>query len=171
MKIVTPHDFFDILKGKHLLLDTSVFIDASNYETEFTGLFNKLKDNDTTLVTIAPVLFEFLKGAPDLARFKAKKESVERIIDAYLPIQIFMERDVPDLTECETLISQYRIEGSSVSITDLLLGQQLLHYPNKLFLLSKNTTDFPITIFKLASYMNLLLTRSIQSYGVYNYPK
>lgn len=106
----TNPDFFDILKGKHLLLDTSVFIDASIHETEFAGLFNKLRDNNTTLVTIALVLFEFLKGAPDITKFKAKKASVEKIIDAYLPSQISMEKDFSDLTEYETLINQYKLE-------------------------------------------------------------
>lgn len=171
MKIATAPDFFDILKGKHLLLDTSVFIDASIHETEFAGLFNKLRDNNTTLVTIALVLFEFLKGAPDIARFKAKKTSVEKIIDAYLPLQISIEKDFSDLTEYETLINQYKIEGASVSVTDLLIGQQLLHFPNKLFLLTKNATDFPTNIFNLATYLNLLHRKAIQSYGVYNFTK
>lgn len=163
MKIVLPEDFFLILKNHHLLLDTNVFIDTSISTSEFTEFFKQLKLNDVTIVTIDAVIMEFLKGAPDQQKLEAKLALVNEIIETRLPIT----KEVFD--NIETLLRLYKEEGKGVSVVDLLLGGILVQYPKNLFLLTKNTTDFPTNIFNLATYLNLLHRKAIQSYGVYNY--
>jgi hypothetical protein len=63
MTIAKPDNFILALKDKHLLLDCSVFIDASLHPMEFTQFFRELKENNVTLLTIKPLLLEFVRGA------------------------------------------------------------------------------------------------------------
>lgn len=163
MKILIPTDLLSILKDAHLLLDTNVFIDTSLNSIEFGKFINQLKGNRTTLVTLDVVRFEFLKGAPNLQKYKEKEELLERIVDVYLPIQ----KDILD--NVDKLLQLYKEDGKAISITDLLLGATLMDYKTSLFLLTKNTTDFPTNIFTLATYVNLLYRKGLQTYGVYQY--
>jgi predicted nucleic acid-binding protein len=140
-----------------------VFIDTSLNSTEFGKFINQLRENRITLVTIDAVRFEFLKGAPNLQKYKEKEELIERIVDAYLPIQ----KDILD--NADKLLQLYKEDGKSLSITDLLLGATLMHYKTNLFLLTKNTTDFPSNIFTLSTHINLLYRKGLHVYGVYQY--
>lgn len=151
MRIVLPENFFLTLKNHHLLLDTNVFIDTSINTLAFEQFFNEARQNGITIVTIDAVVAEFLKGAPDKRKLDAKLALVDEFDNIYM------------------LIDLYREEGKGVSIVDLLLGEMLIQYQQNLFLLTKNTTDFPTNIFNLATHLNLIHRRSIQSYGVYNY--
>lgn len=163
MKIVLPENFFLTLKNHHLLLDTSVFIDTSINNPEFEQFFNQLRKNGIIIVTIDAVVAEFLKGAPDKQKSDAKLALVDEIVETRLPVT----KDIFD--NIYMLIDLYKEEGKGVSIVDLLLGGMLIQYQQSLFLLTKNTTDFPTNIFNLATHLNLIHRRSIQSYGVYNY--
>lgn len=165
MKIVLPEDFFSILKNHHLLLDTNVFIDTSINTQEFEQFFNQLRLNNITIVTIDAVIIEFLKGAADKQKLDAKLALVNEIIESRLPTTDGIFKNV------QMLLNLYKAEGKGVSVVDLLLGGILVQYPQNLFLLTKNTTDFPTNIFNLATYLNLLHRKAIQSYGVYNYLK
>lgn len=162
MKIITPPDFFQIFKEKHLLLDTSVFIDSFLNPTEFGKFFNKLKTNGATLVSLDVVKIEFLKGAIDSAKFKEKGEFFDQIVDARLPIT----NDT--LLNLYKLVEVYKEDGKSLSVTDLFLGVILTQYKNNLFLMTKNTTDFPTNIFNLFSYLNISYRKGLHTYGIYN---
>lgn len=163
MKIVLPEGFFSTLKNHYLLLDTNVFIDASINYSEFEKFFNQVRLNDITLVTIEAVIIEFLKGALDKQKMEAKLALVTEITETRLPIA----KDI--FGNIQNLLSLYKEEGKGVSVVDFLLGGMLVQYPQNLFLLTKNTTDFPTNIFNLATYLNLIHRKTIQSYGVYNY--
>lgn len=163
MKIITPPDFLRIFKQVHILLDTSVFIDAFLNPVEFGKFFNNLKMQDNTLVSLDVVKIEFLKGAPNSEKYKQKEEFFNQIIDACLPTTNEMF-----FNHLYNLIQAYKEDGKSLSVTDLFLGATLMQYKRNLFLLTKNTTDFPTNIFNLASYMNISYTKGLHSYGVYN---
>lgn len=165
MKIVLSEDFFSTLKNCHLLLDTSVFIDTSLNNLEFEQLFNQLRSNNITLVTLDAVIIEFLKGSANPQKLETKSALIAEIIESSLPIT----KEIFD--NVRNLLALYKEDGKSASITDLLLGGMLVQYPDNLFLLTKNTTDFPTNIFNLVTYLNLLHRKSIQSYGVYNFTK
>lgn len=164
MRIITPPDFFQTFKDAHILLDTSVFIDAFLNPIEFGNFFNNLKTQGTTLVSLDAVKIEFLKGAPNAEKYKQKDEFFNQIIDAFLPITNDMI-----LSSLYKLIQVYKENGKSLSVTDLFLGAILMQYKRSLFLLTKNTTDFPTNIFNLASYINISYTKGLHSYGVYNF--
>lgn len=165
MKIVLPEDFFRIVNNCHLLLDTSVFIDSSISPVEFGNFFNQLQSQGVALVTIEPVVIEFLKGSPNKEKFNAKQSAINEITGTCIPLT----SDIFD--NLRRLVELYKEEGKAVSLTDLLLGSTLLRYEKGLYLLTKNTTDFPTNIFNLVTHLNLIHRRSIQSYGIYNYIK
>ncbi len=162
MKIALPEDFLSTTKNKFLLLDTCVFIDAFSHPSEFANFFNKLKENNTTLVTIDIVLFEFLKGSPTESKFNEKKKYLEDIVEAFLPIRDYQ-------TQVEKLIKDYKIESKDLSITDLYLGATLIKYKEKICLLTKDLSDFPAYIFERITFLNLLHSKTIHPYGVYCY--
>lgn len=163
MKIITPQDFFQTFKDKHILLDTSVFIDSFLHPVEFGEFFNSLKVQGATLVSLDAVKIEFLKGAPNAEKYKQKDEFFSQIIDSCLPI-------ISDtLLNLYGLVQKYGEGGKSLSITDLFLGATLMQYKGSLFLLTKNTTDFPTNIFNLKSYINISYTKGLHTYGVYDY--
>lgn len=163
MKIIIPPDFFQILKDRHILLDTSVFIDSFLNPTNFGELFNKLKAQGTTLVTLDVVKAEFLKGTPNTEKYRQKEEFLNQIVDALMPTTVDTYDNLFDF------IKIYKEDGKSLSITDLLLGAVLMQYRNTLLLLSKNTTEFSTNVFNLVTYMNISYTKGLHSYGIYNF--
>lgn len=162
MKIITPPDFFQIFKDTHILLDTSVFIDAFLNPVQFGEFFNNLKTQGSTLVSLDVVKTEFLKGAPTVEKYNQKEDFFDQIIETCLPTinEMFIN--------LYKLIQMYKEDGKSLSVTDLFLGATLMQYKGSLFLLTKNTTDFPTNIFNLESYINISYTRGLHTYGVYN---
>lgn len=165
MDILKPADLLSLLKGKNVLLDTNILIDSSIKPTIFNAFLKELKDNATTILTIEPVVFEYLQGAPSEERYKEKREILASIIDDYLPIT----GDTFD--NVHELIKLFGIEGKGIDMTDLLLGGVLMQYPKELFLFTKNTTDFPMNIYNLVSVFNFPHNKSIQTYGVYTFQK
>lgn len=165
MKIFTPQDFLLVIKGRHLLLDTNFFIDASNHKSSFKSLVKTFLENDATLVTIEPVQAEFLKGSPSEDKYKIKAEYFGEIVSNFLPVT----KDVFD--NARELTRMYKEEGKGVSIVDLLLGVTLIKYQKNLCLITKDIKDFPTNIFRRLTHFSLMGYRSIQSYGVYNYSR
>ncbi len=162
MEIVLPPDFLSITKGKFILLDTCVFIDAFSKPKKFGEFFNDLKANNVTLVTIPEVLNEFLKGSPDEAKFNSKKDYVFSIIETLLP-----DSDIQK--NIESLIKSYGLESKDLSISDLSLGATLMKYSKRLFLMSRDISDFPTTIFKRDTMLNITSHKTIHTYGFYSY--
>lgn len=165
MDIIKPPDLLPLLKEKHILLDTNILIDSLIKPTVFTNFIKELKDNGTIITSIDPVAYEFLQGAATPEKFKEKQELLNGIIDAYLPIT------KPTFENIYTLIELFGIEGKGTDMTDLILGGVLMQYPERLFLFTKNTTDFPMNIYTFKSVFNFPHNKSIQTYGVYTYKK
>lgn len=165
MKIHLPAEFLSKVKNKHILLDTSFFIDASLNPTRFEGLITNLQANQSVLVTIDAVLWEFYKGTKEASLLKIKRTLVKNIASAVLPIKHVETKNT------YKLISFLKSDGNSTSTTDILLGATLMSYPDSLVLLTKNIDDFPTNIFKLHSYLHLNHRKAIQVYGLYAYEK
>lgn len=161
IQIIYAPKFFNYLKDKHLLLDTSVFIDTLSHEKEFIDFFDKCKKNNTFLVTIDPVKIEFNRGAENQSRLKVKRQLINSIVDYCLPIHASVyDQHIPFLVE------KYREGGKTVSLTDFFLGSLLIQHQKDLCLLTKNPKDFPLSIFQLKSYVILKMNRALQVYAV-----
>ncbi len=165
MEITYPLTFIPSLKHKHLLLDTNVFRDVATKPIVFRNFFNELKKTDITLTTIDLIKYELLKGSADIAKYKAKETFINEIIDACIPL-------VPEtLALVYDLIKMYGIDGTALSITDLLLGAILMQYKQNIYLMTRDTTDFMQKIFDLSSIVNIPHNKGIFTYGVYQYTK
>lgn len=165
MQIITPPDFLHQVKDTHILLDTSIFIDTAIHFREFSELLDKLKNYGATLVTVSAVKGEFLEGAANKEDFDKKLELIDGIIDTCLPVSEQIYESVFEI------IRQYGQEGKGKGPTDFLLGGMLHNYTGRLMLLTKNCTDFPIRIFNLETYFNVVHSKGIHVYGVYSYKK
>lgn len=157
--------FFQILSGKHILLDNSVFIDATNHSQAFFELFAQMKQVGAKLVTVDQVAFEFTKGGQSKDVVLAKREQIAEIVElSNLPIRPEVYSTlVPDLIE------RYGEIGKAISITDLLLAGVLQSYRNDMLLLTKNPRDFPSSVFTLQSHLILQTRQSLHIYGVFGY--
>lgn len=162
MKIITPPDFFQTFRDTYLLLDTSAFIDAFLNPSEFGKFFNELKSHDATLLSLDSVKIEFLKGAPTAEKYNQKIDFFDQIIDACLP----MAGNI--VANLYKMVQVYKEEGKSLSVTDLSLGATLMQYRKGLYLLTKNTTEFPTSIFNLVSHFNVSYRKGIHVYGIFN---
>jgi len=162
-----PDALIKIVNEKHLLLDTSFFIDAMYHKDAFDGFAKECKVYGATLVTIQPVLIEFARGAKSKSAFSNRVSLVEDYVDGYIiPIspKAFSD-DVPFLVE------GYGQAGARVSLTDFLLAATAKQHTNDLFLLTKNSLDFPEKFFQLETYFLLQnqMSRTTQCYCIYRY--
>lgn len=107
---------------------------------------------------------------------KSAKDQIRQLIEKYHQKEDFFDQIIetclPTTNEMfinlYKLIQMYKEDGKSLSVTDLFLGATLMQYKGSLFLLTKNTTDFPTNIFNLESYINISYTKGLHTYGVYN---
>lgn len=161
MGLIIPQGLISSLKNKHILLDTNIFIDATKHPNDFTDFFNTLKDEDIIVATIDCVKIEFLRGAPNEEKYKEKEAYFNNITKFILPT------DLEVIANSYELIKKYKEQGGTVAIADLYLGANLMKYKSNLYLLSKNTTELPVTIFDLEFIINYPLNKGIFTYGVY----
>ncbi len=165
MEITYLPTFIPFLKHKHLLLDTNILRDAANNPTVFNSFFNDLKKADITLATIDPVKYELLKGSTDDIKYRAKEKHINDIIDVTIPI-------IPKTSDLVyELIREYGIDGTPLSLTDLMLGAILMQYENNICLMTRDTTDFMQSIFDLPFIINASHNKGIFTYGIYQYTK
>lgn len=163
MEMLYPTTLIPFLRNKHLLLDTNIFRDAASKPTVFDEFFNKLKENDVTLVTIEVVKYELLKGSVSTTKYKEKERLISDIVDAELPI-------TPRTYELVyELIQSCGIDGTALDITDLFLGSMLMQYKQDLCLMTRDTTDFMQKVFNLPFVVNVPHQKGIFTYGIYQY--
>lgn len=163
MQIDYPRTLLPLLKHRHVLLDTNVFIDAFINPVEFAKFFNLLKDNDTILTTIEVVRAEFVKGFATEGKYDERCEVIDNLIEYSMPIT---SRTFETL---DLLVKEYKQEGAALSMTDLLIGATLRFYSGNLLLMTKDLSDFPQNIFKLEGHFQLIHRKAIQSYGILSY--
>ncbi len=163
MDIIQSSEFLSITKNRHILLDTTVFIDAISAPVKFANIFNELKENGCILVTLECVLTEFIKGGSDEKKLKEKRQYVEDIVDAFLPITQEITQNATKLAEL------YKEDGKKVSIADFFLGAMTMRY-QKMLLMTCNITDFPTNIFNLETFLTFVHRKAIETCGFYSFP-
>ena len=159
MNIIFQENFLSKIEGKHLLLDTSFFIDATINQTNFQKIIQKLKDNGNILVTTDIVKAEFLKGT-EIKNREIKENLMTEIVDSILTT-------TPDIINkyIHLLSKKYGTNGRGISIGDLLIGATLQRYPNDLLLVTKNPKDFPKPTTKLITYFLMDKNKALQIYA------
>lgn len=165
MDIIYPATLISSLKNKHLLLDTNFLKDVVFKPTIYKTFISELKKSDVTLAVIDFVKYELLKGSSGITKYKEREEFISSIADVTIPI-------MPDTYQLVyELIQSYGIDGSTIHITDLLLGAILMQYKKNIFLITRDTTDFIQAIFDLLFVVNAPHAKGILTYGIYQYTK
>lgn len=102
---------------------------------------------------------------PDLTsslKYKQKEDYLSNITKIILPT------DSEVIKNAYELIKKYKQQGGTIAFTDFYLGANLMKYKTNIYLLSKNTTELPLTIFHLKFIINYPLNKGIFTYGVYS---
>lgn len=162
-----PDSLTKVISGKFLLLDTSFFIDAIHHKQAFDGFAQLCKQNNSTLVTIQPVLIEFLRGTPSKMAMSRRVSLVyEYIGELTIPVppRIFQDFVI-------ALVEKYGKAGAKVSLTDYLLAAITQQHRHDLLLVTKNSLDFPAHLFNLESYFVLQnsVSHTVQTYCIFSF--
>lgn len=152
------------LELHHILLDTNFFIDLAKGTKKFEPLLNKFKKNNCILVTIPPVIIEFLRGIEDLNEYKRRIKLLKLLEITSLPLT----RDiVNDALEFARL---YGREGKNVSVADYLLAATLKKFHRgKMLLLTRDHYAFPLSVFDRAQLEPIEYERGIHLFVLYSF--
>ncbi len=125
-----------------------------------------LKKQDNILLTINAVALEFLKGSRSIQEFNKKKEFLLAILNGEV---MTITKDMEDFAIQLSLVLQS--PGGSTSPTDFYLASALMKYASgsKVYLLTKNHKDFPITLFDRADLVNIDGEHDVQTFGFYRF--
>ncbi len=155
-----------ILKSKYLLLDTNFLIDASIFRNEAVGLIEELRIMECELVTTRAVLIEFFGGTKNPVEYDTKVEFIELLFGKPLDKIVSLPID-KDLPIRDDLIGFSR-QCHRFAATDFELYLTLKKYSNaQLMLVTRNHTDFTVSLFKREGFITLLGAKEIRTYGLY----
>lgn len=152
------------LRGKYLLVDTNFLIDASLYREIFREIINLFKENQVALITITPVIAEFLRGSANQTEYEKKLAYLELVLDQpVLPVD-----ETTNELLLDKVIKFYRSRGSKTEMTDLFLASTLLRYTNGLtFLLTSDHKGFPTSLFDIVGMFPVQLEADLRIFCVY----
>jgi hypothetical protein len=164
--VITPSTLDQAVKNKHLLFDTSFFIDYENHKEDFISLLARMKKLDCTLVTVDQVAIEYIKGSKSKVDMRKRLALINSCIDSYLPVNTKVYSE-----QIQEQILNYGRRSASAAITDLVLGVLAKNHQNDLLVLTKNSRDFPSHLFRLESHFLLQNKKSntVQIYCIYKY--
>ncbi|MBU0979069.1 hypothetical protein KKF92_04570 [Patescibacteria group bacterium] len=164
--IIIPSSLNRTVRNKHLLFDTSFFIDYEDHKDEFVDFLGRIKKLNCTLVTVDQVAIEFIKGSKSEEDMQKRLTLIQSCIESYLPVsaQVYSQ-------QIQELILNYGRRSASADITDLVLGVLAKNHQKDLLILTKNSHDFPSHLFKLKSHFLLQNKKSntVQIYCIYQY--
>jgi len=142
-----------LAQNHHILIDTTFLIDAFHYPSQFQEIIDTFHQSNTILTTIDAVKYEFVKGSGSIEKYRKKMEYYSSIINATIPIT------PPVIDQMHTLASILLKRAGSVSTTDILLLATLMIYSHAdgkgktMYLLSKDRSDIPISLFPIETSM------------------
>lgn len=131
-------------KGKHVLIDTNIIIDAIKDAKSFMPLFGELADIKAVPMLDEIVCFEFLRSATS----NSEKKKMELFLKDIFGDPAMLVPDKNIIEEATKIAMVYRRHQSpSVDLTDCFLAAQAERYKNNLLILTKNHKDYPSCIF------------------------
>ena len=137
-------DWGKIVKGKYLLFDTDAIINIIHYSTH--DFFKELKQLEVTNCFIHPVYIELMRTDKNIERLK--RQVVVNESNFY---EMPFTQDV--------FINAQIVQQSLASVNcfpspaDLYLSGFLAKYHRSMFLLTRNTQDFPAQLFNREGYV------------------
>lgn len=142
-------------------MDTNLLIDEYSHVDNYKEFLDALQKANVKLVSLEFVKFEFVRSKTiDVVR--RKEEHFSKLISKILLLDEEVEKAVIPVME------EYKQYMEGLPLTDLVLGACLKRYSG-LYLLTRDHTDFPTTVFDRLHIFNIEGIRDIRTYGVYAY--
>lgn len=158
-----PEKSLSALPKKYLLVDTNFLIDAVRYNKEFKVLREELDKYGFTLVSIDATLIEFSKGSKSIQDHTKKVATYEEIIQTILPIDVTIQENVANISR--VLLKK----GGQLSYVDCLLLGTTMKYSGSAYLLTKDRSDIPVTIFNAIASIILETPDNNCTFYIYEY--
>lgn len=164
-KFVIDETTKDTLRDKTILLDTNALIDAYRLPAEFYDLLQDFIKLGCDIVTTRTIAIEFLGKTTEEEALAKKVAFLEmllgnHLVDAfYLPI----DRGFPDKTD----FLAFSRSANKFGNADFEIYLTLKKYKRHLLLITRNHKDFPTKLVNRVSFITLLGTAEIHTYGVY----
>ena len=162
----------EVLRNKHVLLDTNILIDSSKFPDEFGSFFDLLNEKSVISVIDQTIKFEFLRGAQNNAEYK-KLEDFLDLLFGQNRLELEPNRATFDVARKIASLS-YRTGNKSIKLGDSLIAAQVEKYSRNgsgnLFLATQNHKDFPPFLFNCV-YVHLITLKdgSIKPVGIYEF--
>lgn len=167
MKLILANDLVSKLKNCHLILDTNVFLHAID-NNEFYDFLADLHEGGCGLFTIPSVVFEFARGAKTIEEFNWYVDFINTLgVGVYKDVENHI---MGDKAFSVLLKSQTKDGRKGISYTDfllLMLLHKFHHLHDKIYLMTSNYNDVPLTIFEREDIIALEFRDGVQSQALY----
>lgn len=158
MKILRNSDIATKLSNSFLFLDTNSFITAIS-NAEFAKFLFEIKEAGCSMVTIQPVLVEFLRGTDTVDAYNTRSAFINDLVSVY-PIE-------RHLNEERDLILLMKKFCGKAEYTDFLLGICLGKFASNAYLLTENHQHFPTSLFRREEVITIDNLDQIRNHAIY----
>lgn len=162
----------DIIKDKHLILDTNLLIYVAKNREIFSPFFDKIRQLNVVSVIDQTIKFEFLRGCTTKEDLQIKQEYLDLLLGSNrmeLPVDksIFEKARLISNIYCRKNINY----AKQISFGDCLIAAQMIKYNstsrNELFIATTDNSDFPTFIFNRVDVITLHDDNTIFNIGIY----
>lgn len=161
----------DVIKDKHLLLDTNLLIYSARNKEILLPFFDKVNSLHVTSVIDQTIKFEFLRGCKTKEDLQIKQEYLDLLLGSNrmeLPVDknIFEKARLISNIYCRKN-AQY---AKQISFGDCLIAAQMIKYNlnrSGLFIATTDNNDFPTFIFNRVDVVTLYDDNTIFNIGIY----
>lgn len=154
------------LSAKHLLLDTTVLINASKSD-DFLALMSDLSSVGCGLVTIPSVVYEFTRNANTISGYNERQEFIKTLNITVLPrVEEMVEKDPVFRIAYARAFSAKGDRGPSY--TDALLCSVAYKYrANGILVMTANHKDIPLSMFDRVELITIDIGGDLRTEAIY----
>lgn len=154
------------LSGKHVLLDTTVLINASKSD-EFLALLSDLSSSGCGLVTIPSVVYEFTRNANSITGYNERQEFIKTLNITVLPrVEEMVEKEPVFRIAYAKAFSAKGDRGPSY--TDALLCSVAYKYrANGMLVMTANHKDIPLSMFDRVELITIDISGDLRTEAIY----
>lgn len=146
------------LSNSFLFLDTNALIAALTHQ-EFAELLYEIKEKGCCMLTIGPVVIEFLRGTDSVKSYNIRADFVNDLTTVY-PVERFLNN------ERDLILVMKKVCGNA-EYADFLLGICLGKFAPNAYLLTENHHHFPSALFKREYIITTDNPEQIRNYALY----
>ncbi len=165
MKIQHTHSLATDLNNKYLLLDTTVFINASKSDP-FLDLLTSISEGGCALITIPSVVYEFSRNADTIKGYNER-------LDFIKGLNVTVLNRVEEILEQEQVFKiayakSFSKKDKGPSYTDALLCTVAYKYrKNKMLIMTANHKDMPKSMFDRTELITIDIAGDLRNEAIY----